>query len=356
MTKVHQIADFTDKNLYVGIDVHKTSWSVALYCDQLYLRTFSQPPSVEGLNSFLKRNYPGATYLCGYESGFSGFWIQRQLKQAGIECFVIHPGDIPHTQKHKTAKTDSIDARGIAQALAHGSVRPIYVPDLETESDRSLIRQRERILKDIRRNKQRIRSMLLQFGVQIPTKFNKSWSNQFISWLKALNFDYHTAQKTLNSMIEQLELMRASFLKLNKEIRALQKNDKYNGIIQILMTVPGIGPLTAITLLAEISDIRRFPSRRHLNSFVGLYPMEFSSGQHEYKGSITFRNNRLLRTRMIEAGWTAVRHDPVMTLVYNEWSQRMGGKRAIIKIARKLLARVRHIWVHEEAYIRGLIK
>ena len=79
-TNLHQKAEFTGKNIFAGIDVHEKSWNVTLYYEQDYLRTFSQPPSTDSLLNLLRRDYPGANYVCGYESGFTGFWIQRKLE------------------------------------------------------------------------------------------------------------------------------------------------------------------------------------------------------------------------------------------------------------------------------------
>jgi transposase len=153
-----------------------------------------------------------------------------------------------------------------------------------------------------------------------------------------------------------MELLRSSFFKVNKDVRVLQNSEKFKSTMALLLTIPGVGPLTGITLLTEIVDINRFSSRKHLNSFVGLYPMEYSSGEHEYKGGITVRHNLYLRKLMVEAAWVAIRHDPALLLVYEDWSHRMTGKRAIVKVARKLLARIRHVWQNEKVYIKGIQK
>jgi transposase len=356
MTKLHEFADFTGKNIYVGIDVHQNSWNISLYHEQLFLRTFSQPPSVDGLNKFLHREFPGANYQCCYESGFCGFWIQRSLKEKGINCIVVHAADIPRSNKHKTNKTDSVDSKSIGQALATGTVSAIYVPDPIYEADRSLIRHRVRLVKDISRCKNRIRSMLHLFGLEVPDRFANCWSKVFIQWLKTFEQATGSTRISLNYMIEQMELLRGMLLKVNKDIRTLQKSERYSETMPLLTSIPGIGPLTAITILTEIGDIKRFSSFRQLNSFVGLYPMEFSSGEHEHKGSITFRHNCYLRKLMVEAAWTAIRHDPALLLVYEEWKLRMTGKRAIVKIARKLLSRVRHVWINNSPYVKGIVK
>jgi transposase len=278
------------------------------------------------------------------------------LEQKGIKCLVIHPADIPHTHKRKTAKTDAVDSRSIAEALSARTVKSIYIPDPEIEGDRSLIRHRDRVLKDIQRCKHRIRSFLFQFGFEVPAVFDKSWSNKFVQWLKTFSINHSVLRATLNHMIEQMELLRSSFFKVNKDVRVLQNSEKFKSTMALLLTIPGVGPLTGITLLTEIVDINRFSSRKHLNSFVGLYPMEYSSGEHEYKGGITVRHNLYLRKLMVEAAWVAIRHDPALLLVYEDWSHRMTGKRAIVKVARKLLARIRHVWQNEKVYIKGIQK
>lgn len=356
MTKIHQLADLSNKQLFVGLDVHKKSWSVTVFYEQNYLRTFSQPPSIDILDKLLHRDYPGANYLCGYESGYCGFWIQRQLKQKGIDCHVIHAADIPQTHKRKSAKTDAVDSFSIAQALSAGTVSSIYIPDPEVESHRSLIRHRDRLQRDIRRCKNRIKSLLLLFGYNVPERFGNCWSNKFVQWLRTFEINQSTTRVTLNHMINQLELLRSSLLGVNLDVRLLQKSDKYRSRSSLLTSIPGIGPITAITLLTEIGDIRRFDSFRQLNSYVGLYPMEYSSGEHEYKGQITTRHNRYIRKLLMEAAWTAIRHDPALLLVFEDWKKRMTAKRAIVKIARKLLSRIRHVWVNETTYVKGIVK
>ena len=136
----------------------------------------------------------------------------------------------------------------------------------------------------------------------------------------------------------------------------LQNSQKYKQRLQWLVSIPGIGPLTAITLLTELIDIRRFSSFRHLNSFVGLYPMEHSTGEDEHKGSIMIRHNKHLRKILVENSWVAIRHDPALTLAFNHLTIRMTSKRAIVKIARKLLSRIRYVLMNETLYTKGIVK
>jgi transposase len=355
-TNLKQKVDFTGKNIFVGIDVHKKNWSNTLYYDQQYLRSYTQPGSVEVLVNFLKKEYPNANYLCGYETGFSGFEIQRKLESQGIKCVVLNASDIPQTVKDKLQKTDRLDSRRIAHALATNSYNPVYIPDIESEADRSLVRYHFILVKDITRCKNHIKSLLFQFGVTLPEQYEKRWTKGLVKWLKECDDIKGNARVRLDLMIEQFEKVKTVYLDTNRRIAELQKSPKYKKSIEILTSVSGIGPLIAIVFMTEIIDINRFSNMRKLNSYVGFIPMEHSSGEHEIKGGITVRTNKLLRTLLIEASWIAIRQDPTLTYTYNELIKKMTGKRAIIKIARKLLSRIRYVLINETMYEKGILK
>lgn len=355
-TNLRQKVDFTNKNIFVGADVHKKNWNISLYLEQQYLKTFSQPASCEALAGYLKREYPKANYLCGYESGYCGFTIQRKLESLGIRCVVLHAADIPQTSKEKTNKNDRNDSKKIGKCLTANLYNKVYVPDPEAEADRNLVRIRHSIQNDIVRCKNRIKGFLLLNGIEIPEQFNKSWSKKFIEWLRTFKELEGSARMRLDLMIDELENIRIVLLKANRNLRQLQKSQKYEALMKTVTSVPGFGPLIGITLITEIIDIKRFSSIRKLRSFIGIIPSEFSSGEKERKGDMTNRHNRNLRYLIIEAAWTAIRIDPALSLAYNEWTKRMTAKRAIVKIAKKLISRLYHIWLHETKYENGVLK
>ncbi len=311
---------------------------------------------IDQLHKMLVAEGLRANYLCGYESGYCGFSIQRKLKQHGIAYQVLHAGDIPQTNKEKLTKRDPVDSKKIGEALSAKKARPIYIPDEESEQDRGLIRYRDRVQKDLTRCKNRIRSILYEFGISLPERFTKGWSNRFIQWLQETEQVIGSTRTTLNYMIEQMEAHRSLLLKVNRGIRALQKSPKYKQRAQYLTSIPGIGPLSAMIILTELIDIRRFGSFRDLNSYVGFYPMEHSTSDKEHKGGIMIRHNKHLRKLLVEDAWVAMRHDPALTLAFNQWSVRMTGKRAIVKIARKLLSRIRYVLINETVYTKGIVK
>ena len=101
--------DFNGQNFYCGIDTHKKNWTVTIQTDELVLKTFLQDPEPDILIKHLRKNYPGGTYLVGYEAGYFGYSIQREFESKGVSCMVIHPADIPTTQKERA------DLRGQAR-------------------------------------------------------------------------------------------------------------------------------------------------------------------------------------------------------------------------------------------------
>lgn len=357
MPNLQQRADFSGKTIYVGIDSHLKNWDLSLFLEQEYLRSFHQPPETEKLVKTLKRDYPGARFVCAYEAGFSGYSLQRQLKAAGMECLVVNPADVPQTDKSKRNKTDRSDSKRIAASLQAGALKSIYIPDPLTESNRRLVRYRQQLLHDLQRNKVRIKHFLYQQGVTLAAPYKgNNWSNSFIVWLKQLPHENVIDKLTLGRMIEQVELQRKEIQLVTKQIQELITTEFYNSNAKLLLTVPGIGPITTATLLVEIVDIKRFPTFNQFNSYIGFYPEEHSTGDSEHKGHIISRHHKTLRSLLIEAAWVAVGKDPAMSLAYSELKKKMTGKRAITRIARKLLNRIYHVWMKKDGYEKGIVK
>lgn len=356
MLKVKAI--FSDHSIDVGLDVHKRSWNAAIFLDGMYVRNIHQPPSPPALKKYLTSHYPSAHYRCAYESGKFGYWIQRQFSAMGIDCLVINPADIPSTQKNEVYKNDIRDARSIGEALVAGQLRSIYIPSLEQEADRNLLRHRKKLWRDLVRCKNRVKGFLDYNGIELPAQFdNPNWSRNFITWLGRLPFEHPTNRMTLDYQIREVEMLRKELLSISNDIRKLMRSKKYKELYYLLRTVTGIGPLTAAALITEIGDMKRFSSFYDLNSFIGLMPMEHSSGEKELRGRITIRKHRQLRSELVECAWAAKRNDPALALYYSEQIKRgKNGKAAIVKVARKLLSRVRHVWLSGESYQRAVVK
>jgi len=250
---------FKDQSFYVGIDYHKKSWKVTILGEQYEHKTMSQNPEPEILANYLKRNFPGGTFHAVYEAGFSGFTSCRRLNQLGVNCIVMHPADVPTSEKERLQKTDKADSRKLARSLRNREFEAIHVPDRLLEADRALVRQRFRLMKEVSRTKNRVKSLLFQFGIDIPERFTSAqtrhWSGVFIKWLKELPLDEESLKQTLDNYLRLGELQRKELLLVNKQIRKLSQHDSYRNNFQLLTSIPGIGLMTAITFLVQVGDI-----------------------------------------------------------------------------------------------------
>jgi transposase len=353
-TQVTKKIDFKDKELFIGLDVHKKSWSVTIVVDGIEHRTFTQPPDPLALNNYLQRMFPGGTYQSAYEAGFCGYGIHRELNSLGIRNIVINAADIPTSQKDKLHKRDPADSRKIARELEKGSLRGIHIFDRELEELRSLNRTRFYLMRDLRRSKNRIKSFLQYYGEPLPPEFdNNQWTLKFIFWLKQVQMKTLSGQDAFTHLIKSYENNRQQMLILSRIIR-LRIREYDNELYSLLKTISGIGPLTSSALITELGDINRFPHIDHLSSFVGLIPRVRESGETIHTGGITFRCNTFLRTLLIEASWQAIRKDPALMHYYQQHLINNKGHKVIIKVARKLLNRIRYVMKNRQPYVTGV--
>jgi transposase len=357
-TKVNEKL-FDGQSIYVGIDCHKKNWTVTILGEQYEHKTMSQNPDPDILASYLIRNFPGAAYHAVYEAGFNGFNPCRQLRQLGINCNVVHAADVPTMNKEKIQKIDPVDSRKLARTLRSNEFSPINVPEPILEADRALVRQRFRVMKDVTRTKSRIRSLLFQFNINIPERFTacqtRSWSKVYINWLKELKIEYGSLKQTVDNYIYIGEIQRKELLSVNRQVRSLSQTDAYRDNYNLLISIPGIGFLTAMTFLVQIGDIRRFRQLDDLCEYIGLVPMMKGSGPKLYTGKMIYRGRKELKIMIIEAAWEAVRKDPALMAKFNELTRRMNKNKAIIRIARKLVNRMRYVLMAQEPYKMGII-
>ena len=189
MVKTNKL-DFTGQQVYVGMDVHKKSWSIGILTNEVEHKTFTQPPEVGTLVHYLRRNFPGASYKSVYEAGYCGFWIHDRLQEHGVECLVVNPADVPTKDKERRSKTDRVDCRKLARNLRNGEIKGIYVPCRPKGEDRSLIRTRHSMVRKQTRCKNQIKAILQFYGIRIPEELAEShWSKRFITWIEAIQME-----------------------------------------------------------------------------------------------------------------------------------------------------------------------
>lgn len=348
--------DYKDKILYVGIDVHKKDWQVAIVHEGVTLGSHRMTGSADVIITHLNKHYPGAAFRCVYETSAWGFNLQRALTAAGMSCIVVHAADVPGTNKDASNKTDKVDALKLARHHAGGFLRGIHVPDERLQKQRNLIRFRKKLVGDLQRSRNRIKSLLKFQGIDIPVELEKSgWSNKFILWLEDEAAKDDLLKDTMELMLEEMKGLRNLLLKTEKKLRALMNEAAFASRAKLVMSVAGVGRTTAMLLLLELGDVNRFKTFDQLNSFVGFYPGSYSSGEKSKDTGISRRQNRALRNALVESAWTSIRTDPAMLEAFLNLRKRMEPNKAIIRIARKLLRRIRTVILHNQPYVKGVV-
>ncbi len=352
--------NFSGQKIYVGIDVHLKSWSVTILTEHLHHKTFTQPSSVSALVHYLTHHFPGGNYQSAYEAGFSGLWAHYELIKNGVNNIVVNPADVPSTQKEQLQKTDLMDSRKIARSLRCGELTGIYIPAMSTLEARSLLRSRRAIVKDLSRMKQRIKSLLMFYGIPYPAVFEKSathWSKRFMKWLsEEITFSTVQGQEALSLLVSSAIGQRKLLLEATRKIRELSQREDYEQSLKLIRTVPGVGFITGMTFLTEIEDISRFTNSDKLAGYIGLIPTSHSSGEKQSKGEMTFRGQAQMKSMLIESSWFAARMDPALAACFGQLVQRMEPNKAITRIARKVLNRIYFVLKYKQEYVCSVVK
>lgn len=338
--------DFRNQLIYIGIDVHRRNWKVAILYQEEYLKVFNQEPNVESLIKHLQNNYPGAIYRCGYEAGFCGFKLCHDLLSFGIECLVLHAADIPTSDKDRRQKTDARDCRKIAACLSSSLTKSINIPSVELQKARHICRVRTRISRDATRIRNRIKSMIYFMGwsIEIPPY----WSKRFVDQVKKIAQEQEVVALTL--LLTEYEFLRTLKLDALKAVRKLSQQPAYESNVKYLRSLPGMGLVHSMNFLTEIGDIKRFTKLDKLCSIIGLIPNTNASGDQQGVGRMTKRGKKEIKNSLIEAAWIAIGHDPDLKLAFDKYTQRMKKNKAIVRIAKKLLNRIRTLLIEQRKY------
>lgn len=335
--------------LFIGIDIHKKSWSVHIRTDISDHKSFTVPADPSVVYEYVSEHFPGHDVSLSYEAGCCGFSAARYFMQMGWDVTVVNPADVSTINKQYYQKTDSLDCRNLSRQLSLGELKAIRVPTDSEDELKSLLRHRAAITRQLRTAKTHIKSFLLYHGVKIPEEYdNSNWTRAFIGWLKDLRWYASTGKSCLDSKLRVYQFIYGEYLQLASELRAHcrthHKKDYY-----LLKSIPGVGGYLAAALLAELGDIRRFGNEASFASYVGLIPMMRNSGGTENIFGVTPRCRGLLRSYLIEAAWVALRLDPQMQAYYRTHIGK-SPKSIVVKIARKLLNRILSVIKTEQPY------
>jgi transposase len=324
--------------VFLGLDISKTSWHVTARSGGETLLSASFPPKREALNGLLAR-LKGCRIHSAYETGPFGYGLHDWLRSRQVDSMVVSAAHVPGEIGNRV-KTDRRDGLKLARTLEAGLLRPIFVPEARQRADRELVRQRHRVQRDRCAAMVRIKSFFLTYDIEVPKEAGAHWSGDFEAWLRGLKIGDQSLDRVFEELRSLYFDLDARVDRLTKELRQMARSADYAPMVELLATVPGIGWLTALTLVAEIVDFRRFPDGEALSSYAGLTPSEHSSGDRVRHGHITRQGNPVVRSVLVESSWILIGKDPEMRRFYDKIKVRRGGKRAIVAVARKLCHRL----------------
>ncbi len=327
---------------WVGLDAHKKFIQVAVRVagksELVEWRVPHRVKDVEKLARKLVKLAPGEVRCC-YEAGPCGYVLKRRLEavggKRGLSCIVIAPSLIPRKPGDRV-KTDRKDARKLCEYLQAGLLTEVHPPTEAEESVRDLCRARDAARKDLGSARHRLGKMLLRRGV-FYTVGKKAWTARHRQWLKSLRFEDPIDQTTLDNYLLAILQIEGRLETLVKAIEEVAQSEPYAERLGWLRCFRGIDTVTAMVILSELHDFRRFDSPRQLMSYLGLTPSEHSSAGDPKRGGITKAGNTRVRRILIEASWH-YRHRPAVGVKLRK--RREGQPPPVIAIADKAQQRL----------------
>ena len=342
-------------DVFAGLDVDKKSISVTFSNHrQGFIRSLHMPYSVEHLLKHVRRHFGDQRVAFAYEAGPSGYGLYDGLSAQGYDCLVAAPSMIPRAPGQRV-KTNRLDSRGLSENLRGGQLKSIRIPSPIYRELRHLTQLRDILVSEVAGMKQRVKSLLLFEGIAFPlAPAGSQWSLKVKARLRKLECSRGVRFK-LDQLLDSVEFCEKQVVKVTKEIRRFCQSDpELSQSIKYMMSVSGVGWIVASQLLGRIGDWRELENVRQLGGFLGLVPTEHSTGERTDRGSITRSGDGRLRSKVIQASWSAIRQDGELREFFRSVCRRhprgVGPKVAIVAVARKLSARISAVLMEQRPY------
>lgn len=302
MADVTSNASAKTVRVFVALDVHKKAIIAALLP-----AAGGQPELVQLGNEekpvrrFVKRlGDPCRVAVC-YEAGPCGYDLYRLLSSIGVACDIVAPSLTP-VRPGDPVKTDRRDARKLVRLYRAGELTFVRPPTPEQEGLRDLVRCRDDLRRARTAARHRVGKQLLRYG-RVYREGKKAWTLRHQAWVRRQRLDDPLARAALEHVLLHLDAIDAQIAAVDRKLDQIASSHPWCDPVRWLTCFRGISTLTALGLLAEIGDFRRFGSARELMSFLGLTVSEYSSGERRQRGSTTKTGNRHARRLLVEAAW-----------------------------------------------------
>jgi transposase len=235
--------------------------------------------------------------------------------------------------------------------------KPIRVPEGPYRELRHLVETRERYVADRKATKQRIKALLLYTSLHVELQdVDTNWSNRYLQELNRLECSFAIRHR-LDLLLEDLVYAREKTALIHKTIRSFcREHSEIDEYMKYLQSIPGIGFIIAVTILARIGDPSTLRNQREIGAFLGLTPSERSTGDSVNKASITHLGNKVLRSLLVEAAWVTIRKDKQLNQFYHRIRKKHHGsyasRVAITAVSRKLTHIIYRVLKDRRAYIQ----
>ena len=350
-----------DYDVFAGLDVDKRSISVTFANHQGLLKSLRMPYSVEHLVNHVRKHFPEQKVAFAYEAGPTGYGLYDGLEAQAYRCLIASPSMIPKAPGQRV-KTNRLDSRMLAQNLRGGQLKSIHVPTGVYRELRHLTQLRDTFVSEMVGMKLRIKALLLFEGIEFPpAPAGSQWSFMVKAKLRKLPCS-STVRFKLDELLDSLEFNEKRVVKTTQQIRRFcQQDPELSRCMKYLMTICGIGWIVASQLLARIGDWRELNNIRQLAGFLGLVPTENSTGERTDRGSITHSGDPRLRSKLIQASWSAIRQDGELReffrAVCRTHPRNIASRVAIVAVARKLSVRISVVLMQQRPYeVRKKVK
>lgn len=328
----------------IGVDLSRSKWVYACRWGGQEQRRFGSPGELRHLQA-LVREYQqrGCEVHVVYEACGFGYQIAWWLEESNAQVIVVAPSCVEKAPGAQV-KTDGLDAGSLALKYERGMLKGIYIPSREQHEYRQLSRTYAQALKDRCRQQVRLRMLLQEHGNTAPAGC-RSWG-ALEHWVRAQVWPAPLAA-CVTELLELRASASRSSRRLAKEVRAVGRLAPYAKLSKALAEQSGVGRFTAIRFILEIGDIHRFATADSLPNYLGLTPREYSSGENVHRGRLRKCGPGSLRAWLVQCAWAAVRtgKDAGLVECFRRLEGRVGRKRAIVAVARKLALRLRALWL-----------
>ena len=321
---------------YVGIDAHKKDLFVAMLVGQekapVTWQVANEPQAVRRLVRKLEREAPGPVQVF-YEAGPCGYALQRQVTTSRVSCDVVAPALIPRKPGERV-KTNRRDARKLVELGRAGLLTAVQPPTPADEAVRDLARARDDAREDLQRCRHRLGKLLLRRGLHHA---GRNWTRAHRQWIDTLTWTQAAERVVVDDYLLAIDHTEARLQELDARLAEIAGTEPYREPVGWLRCFRGIDTLTAMLILAELHDFRRFASAPALMAYLGLVPGENSSGETHRRGRITRTGNALVRRLLVETAWH-YQHRPSIGVALTR--RRKGQPGRVIAIADKAQQRL----------------